>query len=275
MNIESLQRRGSTHDARTWLHAGRGIDGVVPRRSLGLLAVLLLSLVALADVAVAEEDAVEAGRASLKRTGWYPWYDSEADDVRCIHVQPPRQTPAWSGWDLFVNGDWFTPLAWIGIITILGMMVLLLVRAHLSRERSTARGEADVAQDQLRDQVDRVEELPVRVRRSASDLMNAAHEQYLAGNYSEAIIYLYSHLLLQLDRRNLIRLTKGKTNRQYLREVGRWVPLRGLVESAMVSFEDVFFGERQLERERFESVWNRLDQFDALVEQAAASQGSV
>jgi hypothetical protein len=275
MNIDSQQRRGSTWDARTWVHVGRRLACGVPRRSLGLLAVLVLSLVALADVAVAEEDAVEAGRAALKRTGWYPWYDAEADDVRCIRVEPPRATPAWSGWDLFVHGDWFTPLAWIGIITILGIMVFLLVRAYLSRERSTAHGAVDVAQDQLGDQVDRVEELPVRVQRPASDLLNAAREQYLAGNYSEAIIYLYSHLLLQLDRRNLIHLTKGKTNRQYLREVGRWVSLRGLVESAMVSFEDVFFGERQLERERFESVWNQMDQFDALVEQAAASQGSV
>jgi hypothetical protein len=249
--------------------------GGLRRLSVGLLVAMLLSLAAPADVALAEEDAVKAGRVALKRTGWYPWYDSKVDGVRRIRVQPPRPAQSWSGWDLFIDGDWFTPLAWIGIITILGLMVFFLVRAYLSRERSTARGEADVAHDALVDQVDRVEELPVRMRGPVSDLLHAARQQYLAGNYSEAIIYLYSHLLLQLDRRNLIRLTRGKTNRQYLREVADWVSLQGLVASAMVLFEDVFFGERQLERERFESVWNKLDQFDALVEQAAGSQGSI
>ena len=34
------------------------------------------------------------------------------------------------------------------------------------------------------------------------------------------MIYLFSHQLVQLDRHQIIRLAKGKTNRQYLREVG-------------------------------------------------------
>ena len=45
------------------------------------------------------------------------------------------------------------------------------------------------------------------------------------GNFNQAIIYYYSYQLVTLDRRQVIRLAKGKTNRQYLRETGRRGPL--------------------------------------------------
>ena len=32
----------------------------------------------------------------------------------------------------------------------------------------------------------------------------------------------------------------------------------------MVAFEDVFFGNRQLPRGRFESCWTRLEEFETL-----------
>ncbi len=65
-----------------------------------------------------------------------------------------------------------------------------------------------------------------------------------------------------------MRLAKGKTNRQYLREAGRERPLASLLERTMVTFEDVFFGRRALDREGFEICWNQLDQFERLVAQA-------
>ncbi|NIL95886.1 MAG: DUF4129 domain-containing protein [Planctomycetales bacterium] len=273
MKIHTRYHRAWTGNARAPARLDPSMACGPPRSAAGLLAAMLLSLALPADLAVGEEDAVEAGREALRRTGEYSWYDTRADDVRRIRVQPPRPAESRRSWFTFPSGDWLTPLAWIGIIMILGVIVFLLVRAYLARERNTAGDQTDVAQHPVGDQVDRVEELPVRVRRPAADLLHSAGQQYLAGNYSEAIIYLYSHLLLQLDRRNLIRLAKGKTNRQYLREVGRWGSLQGLVESATVLFEDAFFGRRQLERERFEAVWNRMGQFETLIEQAAGSQG--
>ena len=61
-----------------------------------------------------------------------------------------------------------------------------------------------------------------------------------------------------------IRLTKGKTNRQYLREVGARISLRQLVEQTMIAFEDAFFGRHPLDQTRFESCWFRLGEFDKL-----------
>ena len=116
----------------------------------------------------------------------------------------------------------------------------------------------------------RVEALPTAVARNRDDLLAAARHCYRQGNFREAIIYLFSYQLLQLDRSQLIRLAKGKTNRQYLRELGRRLVLRSLLEKTMVAFEEVFFGNRSISRARFESVWSALDQFEALVAGGAA-----
>jgi hypothetical protein len=114
--------------------------------------------------------------------------------------------------------------------------------------------------------VDRVEALPFHLRKPTGDFLSEARRLYEAGNYSEAVIYLYSHLLVQLDRHHVIRLTKGKTNRQYLREVRSRTLLREILDRTMVAFEDVFFGHHALTRERFEECWRRLDEFHGELE---------
>ena len=73
-------------------------------------------------------------------------------------------------------------------------------------------------------------------------LLGQAREYYLAENYDEAIIFLFSYELVELDRRSLIRLAVGKTNRQYLRELGARTALASLLGQTMVAFEDVYFG---------------------------------
>ena len=113
--------------------------------------------------------------------------------------------------------------------------------------------------------VDHVEALPFMRQRSLDDLLGQARQHYLAANYDEAIIYLFSYQLVELDRRNLIRLAVGKTNRQYLRELRGRGTLAGLVEHTMVAFEDVYFGGHRLTRQRFESAWDRLPEFESLV----------
>ena len=84
------------------------------------------------------------------------------------------------------------------------------------------------------------------------------------GDYSEAIIYLFSYQLVELDRHHVIRLTKGKTNRQYLRETRAAArALHRSSETTMIAFEDAFFGHKTLTREQFEQCWQRLDEFQA------------
>ena len=120
------------------------------------------------------------------------------------------------------------------------------------------------------------------------NLLDEARRHWQEGDFAQAIIYLFSFQLVHLDKQQIIRLNKGKTNRQYLREIGHgaaaWATLaaapqveppapvfpqlrgrlQGLVEQTMFVFEDVFFGNRALERARFEACWSRVDEFQSL-----------
>jgi hypothetical protein len=109
--------------------------------------------------------------------------------------------------------------------------------------------------------VDRVDALPFQLKRPRGDLLAEAQRLYDEGRYAEAMIYLYSYQLVQLDKSQVIRLTRGKTNRQYLREVRRSSKLFELMQRSMVTFEDVFFGDHELDRSGFELCWTQLDEF--------------
>jgi len=222
------------------------------------------------------DPAVEQGREALDQS-WFtpPWYDSEHDAVKRIDVQPEWEL--WKGWD-WSGWNWpgmpsLTPLEWLAWITVTLILVAIayfLVRAWLLRDgRLSSTAAASAAAEEEADEA-RVEALPFQVARRASDFLSEAERCRRAGNYRDAIIYLFSHELVALDRQQCIRLTKGKTNRQYLRELSRRASLRSLVEETMVTFEDVFFGDHPLDAAGFERCWSRLPEFDQLVVQEAA-----
>ena len=82
--------------------------------------------------------------------------------------------------------------------------------------------EADKETDeQVEFKPERIEALPFDLQGSAAkgDLLAMARQAYNANDFRSAAIYLYSHVLLSLDHFGWIRLTRGKTNRQYLREL--------------------------------------------------------
>jgi hypothetical protein len=154
------------------------------------------------------------------------------------------------------------PIRWLTYIAaalIVALLVCLLVYLWRHREHATKKTESVPADPLL--VADRVEALPFLRERSRGDLLAQARLHYEQGNYSEAIVYLFSYQLLELDRSSLIRLAKGKTNRQYLREAFRVRSLGAVLERTMVTFEDVFFGRRALDRTGFEACWNQLSEF--------------
>jgi hypothetical protein len=265
----------------------------------GLLAAILIGATAVPGVARPEE-AVHTGRDALDRwLPWneYPWYDDDADGVRRIETPEPwymkwgpgrrwtwRWWKGWRGWrgwrwpafgrgfnlkDLW-PGTLLEWCVWIGIAAVLGLLVFIMVRfarKYVRADSSAGSGDGDEADEE--EDHRRVEALPLGARRKRTGLLEEARRHYEAGNYQEAIIYLFSYQLVQLDKHHLIRLAKGKTNRQYVRELGRRGTLRRMIEQTMVAFEDVFFGQRTLPRGRFETCWSRLDRFHALVEEGA------
>ena len=230
------------------------------------------------------EAAVEAGRDALAGRTRYPWYDRATDTVRPLDLAPEanadsanrnskwknkpqtsKAAPAARGGSGF---SFFGPIAQtLGLILLVS---LLLVIAYLVAKAFMRNEVASTAASQVIEsshEVDRVERLPFAVKRPGGDLLAEARAAYEAGNFSEAIIYLYSYYLVQLDKQHLIRLAKGKTNRQYLRELRPQVQLAGLLETTMIAFEDVFFGKHPLPRERFEACWQRVEEFQRQIQQ--------
>ena len=116
--------------------------------------------------------------------------------------------------------------------------------------------------------VGRIEKLSFQVQRPSHDLLSEARASYAAGNYAKAIVYLFSYQLVHLDRNHLVRLAKGKTNRQYLREVRAQADIVRIVGETMTVFEDVLFGRHTIDRRQFEACWNRLDEFHQCVQKA-------
>jgi hypothetical protein len=210
-------------------------------------------------VAAAEpEDAVTAGARALDSWWDYPWYDDQNDSVRRIELQPRPQpsTRVANSTGVSAPGSlgWLEVVGWILIGLLAVAILVMLWRGFQHRRAKTGSPKAGLIGTPSA--IARLEELPFRVDASAGDLLSLARRAAERGDYSQAIVLLYSHLLLELDKHEAIRLTKGKTNRQYLRELGREPRLAALLALSMFAFEDVFFGGHALSQERFERCWH-------------------
>ena len=220
-------------------------------------------------------DAVAEGREALSESGSYPWYDPERDNVRSVELRDGWLarwlTPVadWLAGLWNVNWSFARPLAWlawIAIALLLAGLAYLFIRAFLERESLWGESTGKSSRHH-RGSLTPGASLPWDVGTEVHDLLAAARRHYEKGDYSKAIVYFFSHQLVELDRHQVIRLAKGRTNRQYLAETARNRPLESLVRRTMVAFEEVFFGGRRLSREGFESCWTRLGEFDSLLAQ--------
>lgn len=260
------------------------------RRSVPLVvgAALLLgvgvwtSASAFSSAAFGTATSIEAGRKALGGRTRFPWYDAERDALRRLAVEPPRDTARhrrsqwqadpvppsapsfgvdWSGLRAVVE-----MLLWLGLVALLGALIYFLVRTYL---RSHAASEAaDAPEREAKTAADLIESLPFEVPRPQGDLLAEARRFYERGAYAHAVVYLFSYQLVQLDRHQAIRLARGKTNRQYLRELLPRPDLSGILEPTMVAFEDVFFGHHPLDRAGFECCWQQLDEFHQQLKEA-------
>lgn len=222
----------------------------------------LLAPAPMAELLDQPNRAVEAGREALDRWWGYPWYDASRDEVRPVKVEPPWNLD-WFHFDLRFSppGSWLDWLAWLSVAAVLALIAYWLIQAYRSRARArTAGSEPDTVAGAG---AARVESLPYPLEDAPVDFLAEARRWYEAGDYGRAIVYLFGFELLELDRRHCIRLVRGATNRQYLRQLADRPELKQLVEATMVAFEDAFFGHHRLSRERFEQCWFRLAQFDA------------
>jgi hypothetical protein len=248
--------------------------------------IFLLTSLSIASAADTNPDPVESAKNALSSGSRFPWYDRKQDGVRRLSIVP-RDVPQDRGQKWAATPQTTTTpskpmqlprlnlvsstLQWLGLtllIVLLGVIAYLIAVSFLKDEISDGGTERKVVQ--VRRDADRVEALPFKVRAATTDFLAEARRLYDAGQYSEAIIYLFSHQLVELDKHQVIRLAKGKTNRQYLRETRSRPLISGVLENTMVAFEDAFFGNKQLSRDVFERSWSRLNEFELELEKQPA-----
>lgn len=231
--------------------------------------------------AASDDDFVRTGRDALSAKSDLPWYDEDTDGIRRIDVTPnPDDASRRSDW----AGETTPPpartnrrttffwqfmqvLAWLALGLLLLALVWLLIWAAQRIDAGKSTPETEVAK--VETSAARLEDLPVAVSPSEHDLLAAARACYAAGNYNQAIVFAYAYQLVELDRRHLVQLSKGKTNRQYLRELNRQPRLQAILRETMLAFEDVFFGHHTLSPARFQHCWETLDEFHQRLEQPA------
>ncbi len=224
------------------------------------MAALAIAILPAQACAAELPGSVEAGHEAFEH-GRFPWYDVEYDTLKPLTLRPsaPPKVP------FAYEAGFLRYLAW-GMLG-LALAALAIFIAYTIRHRVRRPDEPQAAARAARRPA--VESLPFLADRSRGDLLAEAGRHYQEGNYSEAIIYLFSYQLVELDRFALIRIAKGKTNRQYLRELGSSPSLRTPLELTMRAFEDVFFGRQTLDRAGFEACWNQLPLFEQLVSRGA------
>jgi hypothetical protein len=229
-----------------------------------------------------DEIAIQAAREALQGRSNVPWYDRSTDSVRRIDVEPlgdeTQRDSNWNRQDQTESDKTETSsrrgsselwalllraLAWSLLAVVLTAVVLFLASAALRIDG----GERTSPNVFRQGDADRVENLPFAVPSAEGDLLAATKRSYDSEDFDNAITYLFSYKLVEMDRSHLIRLARGKTNRQYLRELRSHPELRSIMTRTMLAFEEVFFGHHPLSRRRFDECWQQLDKFHGLVRQ--------
>lgn len=210
----------------------------------------------------AEQRAVQRiGKSLGKKSGrQYPWYSPSRDESQFVPFPKERkQRPPEKDWN-------FGDLSFMAfVLYILGgvflVLILWLVIWFLMKRFSDLHGLTFEGQKEKREHKRRLETLPPEARGEVGNLLGAAEKAFENGDYRTAIILYFSFQIWELDKFGFIRLHPGKTNHEYLGELGRFGELRVLYEQTMLLFEKTYFGERSLSRDELEPIWSNRTYF--------------
>ena len=236
----------------------------------------------------------ERDRAVIGRSTNSVWYDAKDGTVHptrrgkpinvddrhdSIAVPANRTTPSW--WSNF----WRTVgnfASWIfsgwQILFLVSLLVFLSIigfilfrngfRLQVLTSKSTDKTSLEKEKAKLLD-------LPFELEPTMFGLLAQAERYRAAGDYSKAVIYLFSHALVEMDGARCIRLERGKTNRVYLRELRDRDQLRGFTSQLVMAFEYAFFGRHVLSQEAFERIWQQVPAFDAHLKEVTSKPNAV
>lgn len=218
----------------------------------------------------------------------YPWYDADTRSVKTLELPagqtseskeretvavgkaPLKKSNATSGGagggGSAAGGEGAGSMFALIIAALILVGLVLLVLTFLYIESNQTENGATASR---RSRKQSIEQLPMDIDANEGDFQSAAETAYRSGDLRKAIIYLYSHVLVTLDQNRLIRLRKGKTNRQYLTEVQRHQGIADYFTQVMSPFEAVFFGDHDMDADQFQRCWSGLSQFHTRVKDSA------
>ena len=253
------------------------------------LVILLVAVVVFGNVRPLAADETVAKNVAMEndlvRKSTHPvWFDAKTGNITPVAARKneidvsdrhssvatpePRTNSAW--WDS-LWGSLSIVFSWLfeGWLTILGVfLVLLALVAGFLVWRHGSKGggffRSREAKDLLAHELEKakIQDLPFEIEQTAMGLLEQAAKLRAAGDYSKAIVYLFSHVLVEMDGARCIRLTRGKTNRTYLRELRGREMLKSFTNQLVQAFEFAFFGKHQLSQESFEAIWQQLPVFE-------------
>lgn len=214
-----------------------------------------------------DPESVESVREALSARS-FPWYDAPADDFRPVMPPAPAAPPASpsGGQPMFDLArlslqELGRLIIFILLATVLTGLILYVARTWQRRrhaeERATAAGPARVTGSAAR-----VESLPEGLEVDESDPLEAARALRDRGDRARAVVLLFAHQLLLLDRLGRIRLSPGRTGRQLVRSIED-DEIRGSLSRTLRLFEEVSYGHRDLDPDAFDALWAEAEALDA------------
>lgn len=250
-------------------------DSADGRRVVGMLMWLcLLPGLSAADTDVDRSPAADALGDTI-------WFDAEQDVVIAVEVKPQEDdslnrdsrwlpqakrvrvpdAPTATGGGLFGTGlTILNLLGWLLLVALVASAAILIAFALSKSDfdsvvrpgaRASRREEGPDEQT-----LERIKHLPPELRRTDVNLRNESVRLMGQQEYDQAVILLYAHQLLLLDRAQLLRLHRGKTNRRYVREtrsIDRESSER--LEATVQAFERSYFGRHSISADEFTRLW--------------------
>ena len=104
----------------------------------------------------------------------------------------------------------------------------------------------------------KLSDLPFELDQPLAGLKAQADHYRNNQDYRNAVIYLFSYLLVECDTAGCIRLARGKTNHRYVRELKSYPDVQHPFKRVVELFEEAFFGRKEISQGRFEAIWNEL-----------------
>lgn len=195
-----------------------------------------------------------------------PWYDAQRDELR--PVQPPslREPRPLGSWTYTRKPSPTVPsngsLLWQVIsaiaLTLLALFIIAIVTGMLFQTFGKWTGGQPVFKVPA---VARLAQLPQHIPRTKRGLLEEARAAYDRGDLGWAAVYYYGYQLVELDRCGWIRLARGKTNRQYIRETHTYPMAQSLLKQTSRLSEAFYFGHHAPTSTQFETCWTQLEDF--------------